>query len=212
MTKLYIAPGSCSFASHIVVRELQLDVDVIKVPLRHPDSLIHRVSPFGKVPALLTDQGVLITENTAVLPYLADLDSTQRLIASAGTPERAQIQSWLGFLSSEVHAGSFRIVNRAAELSPDEHVQQGIRQYGLKKLKNNFQVIENHLLNRTFLVDERLTVADIYLGVFLSWYARLDPAFDGLPNLQRAYRLFLALVSVQAAQDAETRLTAGVTA
>lgn len=212
MTTLYIAPGSCSFASHIVVQELKLNVQVEKVPLRHPDSLINRVSPFGKVPALVTDQGTLITENTALLPVLADLDSTQRLIAKAGSDERAQIQSWLGFLSSEIHAGSFRIVNRAAEFTPDEDAQKSIRQYGSKKLKDNFKVIEKHLANKTFLVGERLTVADIYLGIFLNWYARIDAEFKDLPNLQRAYQLFLALPSVQAAQDAEAALSLGATA
>lgn len=98
MSVLYIAPGTCAQAAHILVRELQLPIHIEKVALRTPDSPIHRVNPLGRVPALQLDDGTLITENTALLPYLADLSPDAGLLAAAGTTERAQIQSWIGYL------------------------------------------------------------------------------------------------------------------
>lgn len=204
MTTLYVSQGACSFAAHVTVKELNLDVDVVNVPLRTAESPIYSISPFGKVPAVVSDNDTLITENSAVLPFLADLDRNQRLIAKFGTDERAQIQAWLGFLSAEVHAGSFRIVNRAAEIHSDSEIQKTIRQYGLTKLKANLNVVEQHLADKPFLVAERLTVADLYLGVFLTWYARIDAEFNDFPRLQKAHQYFLNLPSVQAAKAAET--------
>ncbi|MOA02853.1 Glutathione S-transferase GST-6.0 [compost metagenome] len=55
MSVLYIAPGTCAQAAHILVRELQLPIGIEKVPLRTPDSPIHRVNPLGRVPALHLD-------------------------------------------------------------------------------------------------------------------------------------------------------------
>jgi len=199
MTNLYVSSGACSFAAHVTVKELNLPIQVVRVPLRNPDSLIYQISPFGKVPALLTDTKVLITENSSVLTFLADLDPTQRLIAPAGTERRALIQSWLGFLSSEVHSGSFRLINRAAEISLDKNAQEDIRQYGKQNLVNNLEIIERHLNGKDYLVGDELSVADLYLGVFLGWYERIDSEFKNLPTLLKARERFRNLPSVKEA-------------
>ncbi|WP_348945229.1 glutathione S-transferase N-terminal domain-containing protein [Chitinibacter sp. FCG-7] len=95
-TKLFIAPGACSFGTHIVARELKLPVEIVKVPLRTPESPIHQVNPLGRVPAVQLADGQVITENSAILPFLADLAPGTPLFAPAGSPERAKIQSWIG--------------------------------------------------------------------------------------------------------------------
>ena len=97
MTQLFIASGACSFGTHVVVRELNLPIEIVKVPLRTAESPIHQINPLGRVPALRLIDGQVITENSAILPYLADLVPDTLLFAPAGSAERAQIQSWIGY-------------------------------------------------------------------------------------------------------------------
>ena len=191
MSVLYIAPGTCAQAAHILVRELQLPIGIEKVPLRTPDSPIHRVNPLGRVPALQLDDGSLITENTAVLPYLADLKPEAGLFAPAGSTERAQTQSWIGYLSFDVHACGYRPFFRPDRYSPDTSSHSGIRSQALEQLLQAFTHVDRHLQGHDYLVGERYSIADIYLGMLASWLPRLHserPA--GLHDLERHQQSF----------------------
>ena len=60
------------------------------------------INPLGLVPALVLDDGTLLTENAAILGYLAD-----RYLAGRGRGPRARRQQWIGFVNSELHTGAF---------------------------------------------------------------------------------------------------------
>ncbi|HSC82452.1 MAG TPA: glutathione S-transferase N-terminal domain-containing protein, partial [Pseudomonas sp.] len=183
MSTLFISPGACSQASHIVLRELGLPIQVEQVALLTPDSPIHRINPLGRVPALQLDDGTLITENSAILPYLADQVPGTPLFAPAGSVERGLIQSWLGYLGSEVHAASFRPRNRPERYSADESAHPGIRAQAQVQLLKAFEHIERHLDGRQWLVGDRYSIADAYLGVFTGALQRLGGPFHELRAL-----------------------------
>lgn len=203
MPKLYIAPGACSLGTQIVVRELDLPVEIIKVKLRDPESAIRRINPLGKVPSLVLDDGTLITENSAILPYLADLKPEGGLLASVGSSERAQIQSWVAFAAAEIHAGAFRITNRGAQWLTDESAQEQLKNQGKVLLRKAFEHVDTHLAGREWLVGERFTLADAYVGVFVRWLDRFGDEFKDLANLQRFKAQYLARPSVIAALEFE---------
>ncbi len=79
------------------------------------------------MPALVIDDGTVITENTVVLPYLADLKPQGGLFAPLGSEERSKIQSWIGYLAFDVHAGCFRPIFRPDRYSADVSVPDGYR-------------------------------------------------------------------------------------
>ncbi|MBS4086375.1 glutathione S-transferase C-terminal domain-containing protein [Pseudomonas rustica] len=195
MTTLFIFPGACSFAAHVVIHELQLPISVERVTLGDPNSPYRQINPTGRVPALLLDNQTLLTENTAILPYLADLKPGTELFAPAGSVERAQIQGWLGYVATEVHVGAFRPINRPERYSADESAFPGIRQRALEQLSNALKPIEARLAQTEYLVGDRFTVADAYLGVFLGWSARVGVLND-FPALQAALGRFRARESV----------------
>lgn len=203
MSVLYVAPGACSLAAHSLVHELELPIQVEVVPLRTPDSPIHRINPLGRVPALSLDDGTLITENSAILPYLADLAPQAGLFAAAGSAERAQIQSWIGYLTSEVHVGGFRPLNRPERYSADAAAHPGIRAQAAEQLHQALAHVDRHLEGRLWLVGERYTVADAYLGVFAGWLPRLGERFADLRNLTRAREAFQARPATVRALAAE---------
>jgi len=98
--KLYYSPGACSMASHIVACEEGLPIGLEKVDLTTHKTArgedFTRINPKGYVPALLLDDGTLLTENTAVLPYLADAKPAAGLAPPSGTLARAHLEEWLG--------------------------------------------------------------------------------------------------------------------
>lgn len=203
MTTLFISPGACSLASHIAVRELGLPIQIEKVALRTPDSPIHAINPLGRVPALQLDDGTLITENSAILPYLADQVPDTPLFAPAGSAERAQIQSWLGYLSAEIHTATFRPLNRPERYSADESAHPGIRAQAQVQALKAFEHIEQHLSDRQWLVGERYTLADAYLGVFASWLLRIGGPFNELQAIARLREQWRARPAVQQALQVE---------
>ncbi|MBV2135131.1 glutathione S-transferase N-terminal domain-containing protein [Pseudomonas sp. MAP12] len=204
MSVLYIAPGTCAQAAHTLVRELELPVAIERVPLRTPDSPIHRVNPLGRVPALQLDDGTLITENSAILPYLADLKPQSGLFAPAGSAERAQIQSWIGYLAFEVHAGCLRPIFRPDRYSADESTHAGIRAQAIEQLHQALAHVDRHLQGRQWLVAERYTIADLYLGMFVGWLPRLgSERFADLQHLARAQQAFQARPATRQALDFE---------
>jgi glutathione S-transferase len=199
---LYAAPGACSFGAHVVLKELGIPHRIEIVQLRTPDSIINHVNPLGRVPALKTDSGEVITENSAILPYLADLKPEAGLNAPAGSVERAKIQEWIGFLNSDVH-GAFKPVNRPELYHPDPAEHEKVKAHTLPRLSGYLKLIDGRLAGKTWAVGERFTIADAYLGVFWTWLGRRGFDLSAYPNLAAFGTRFDARPAVQAALQAE---------
>ena len=116
--KLYTSPGSCSSASHIALLEAGADFELVKLNLRTDRKLpdgrhLNDIHPKGYVPVLELDDGSLLTENVAILQYIADQypDSpTSRRLLHVGAT-RAVHQLWItsvGTPSSLVGEASLR--------------------------------------------------------------------------------------------------------
>ena len=179
--KLYYLTGACSLASKIAVREAGLNVELVKVD-RHTkktsDGLdFHEVNPKGYVPTLTLDDGEVLTENVAVLEYIADRNPAAKLAPPAGTLERYRLTGWLAFIGSEVHKNFSPLFS--AEASDD------VKQYARRVLSKRLGYLEHTWGNRTFLMGEQFTVADGYLFTVLGWgvYVKLD--IGQWPQLKR---------------------------
>ena len=116
--KLFLKPGSCSLASHIVLEEIGRPYDTETVDLAKKLTAsgadFWAINPKGYVPALLLDDGDLLTEGPAILQYLADLAPELQLAPANGSKARYQLQSWLTFIGTEVHKNFSPFFNPAA--------------------------------------------------------------------------------------------------
>src|SRR5258706_4832090 len=105
--KLYYSPGACSMAAHIVAREAGYQLDMVKVDLASKKTAggddYWKVNPKGYVPALVLDDGQVITEDAVICQYLADRRPDLRLIAPCGTMERYRQLEAFNFAATEVH-------------------------------------------------------------------------------------------------------------
>lgn len=115
--KLYYAPDTCSLSPHIVLRELALEFELVKVDNRSKLTSDGRdfrlINPKGYVAALELDDGQILTEGPAIVQYLADLRPESGLAPPAGSWARVRLQEWLNFITSEIHAGSALLFNQA---------------------------------------------------------------------------------------------------
>ncbi len=162
--KLYFIPFACSLASRIATEEAGLDADFIQVlPGRTlPDGGdFLAVSPMGYVPALQTQSGLTLTENPAVLQYIADNAEEGVLAPALFSEERYRMQLWLNFVSTEVHKAVFAPLF-AKESSDAEKAA------ALGRVAKPFTVLSEHLVDRAHL-GATFTVADAYLLSVLNW-------------------------------------------
>jgi len=115
--KLYHAPGACSLAVHIALRESGLPFDLVKVDLathRLDDGSDYtRISPRGYVPLLELDNGERLTEGPAIVQYIADQAPGKKLAPPNGSFERYRLQEWLNFITAELHKGFSPLFNPA---------------------------------------------------------------------------------------------------
>lgn len=170
---LYFSPMACSMATRIAAYEAGAPINFIEVdnkatPKRTRDGApFLPINPTGQVPVLRNDDGELISENVVILQYLADQFPASGLIPPDGHARR-RVQSWLSFISTELHATTFRVL-LAAKTS--EEAKALARTSAASRLA----VLEAHLSGREFL-QGGFGVADAYLFVMLVWaqYVGLD--------------------------------------
>ena len=179
--KLYYFTGACSLASNISLREAGLPFELVKVDRRTKkaaDGLdFNEVNPKGYVPALRLDNGEVLTENIAVLQYIADRNPAAKLAPAAGTMERYRLVEWLAFISSEIHK-SFSPLFR-------EDAHDEVKQYASKLLAGRLDYLNRAIGNRPFLMGEQFTVADAYLFTVLGWGRYVNVDLGKWPQLQR---------------------------
>jgi glutathione S-transferase len=163
---LYFAPLSCSLASRIVLYESGQDAGFHEVVLSTKQTKDGRdywaINPKGQVPALVTDDGDILTEGPAVLQYLADRAPDAHLAPPAGTLERTRLHQWLNFISSEVHKGVFYLLFNPA-------VPAEAKEFARDMLPARYDVLARHLEGRDYLVGEDFTAADAYLVTTFGW-------------------------------------------
>lgn len=197
--RLHHAPMACSLASRLALIEAGLPHEIVFVHTTRGEQKTEaylRINPRGKVPALETTEGV-ITESTAILPYIADLIPGKALLPPPHSFERAQAQAWLSYLSSTVHAAYGGL------LRPD---LAAVREVFQAQLVQALTSIDAHLEGREFLL-ERFSVCDLYLLVFAMWRAIAGP-LPAMPHLDAFQMRMLARPGIGPTIGEEMRLRA----
>lgn len=201
--KLYYSPGTCSLSPHIVAREADIPVDLVRVdirsnPHRTADGADYALTITGKgyVPALELDDGAVLTEGAAIVQYLADYAPESGLAPPAGTFERYRLVEWLSFIGSELHKMF------SPWLFHPEHGEQAAG-VARGKIGERFAFIDRHLQDRRYLLGDRFTVADAYLFTIASWSRLVGIDLAAWPSLAAYADRIAARPAVQDAMRAE---------
>ncbi len=117
--KLYYSPGACSLSPHIVAAEAGIALDLEAVDLKTHTTKAgqdyYAVNPKGYVPALMTDDGALLTQGPAIVQYLADLKPASGLLVPVGDFKRYKSVEWLTFTNSEIHKSFSPLFGKATD-------------------------------------------------------------------------------------------------
>jgi glutathione S-transferase len=197
--KLYYAPGACSMAVHIVLREAGYAFDLESVDLRAGTLADGRdyaaINPKGYVPALALDNGQFLTEVTAILQYLADLRPDRKLSMRPPDLAHYRLLEWLNFISTEVHKTLGALFN--------PQLPATCRAVPIALLQRRCDWVASALGAGPFLMGAHYTIADPYLFTVLNWTSVLDIDLRPWPALQDYLGRVAARPAVQATLKAE---------
>jgi glutathione S-transferase len=178
MIRLFYSQGSCSLASHIALEEAGAAYETVRTNVamgdqRKPDYLA--INPKGRVPALMTDQGIL-TETVAILGYIAATFPQARL-APTDPWAFAQAQAFNSYLASTVHVAHAHR-HRGYRWADQETSFEDMRRKVPQTMSDCFALIEAELLKGPWVMGEQYTVCDGYLFTIAAWLEGdgVDPA------------------------------------
>ena len=196
--KLYFAPMTCSLSPHIVLRELGLPFELVRVnnqSKRTADGRDFReINPKGYVAALQLDNGEVLTEGPAIVQFLVDQVPGNTLAPANGTWERARLQEHLNFISTEIHGASAPLFN--AQIPPT------VKTIFQDKLFKRLDYLNRTLADQDYLMGT-FGVADAYLFTVLTWLPTFNIDIEHWPALARYMQRIAARPSVLAAMAAE---------
>jgi len=192
MLTLYYAPGTCSLATRIALIDAGAEytskrLDFSKGEQRTAEFLA--LNPKGRVPALATDHG-LLTENTALLIYVAQTWPAARLAPLDNPVAMAHLQAFNSYLSSTVHVAHAHGY-RGNRWTDDPAAIQAMKAYVPTSMTAALSLVETHFLQGPFVMGDSYTVADAYLFTMSLWIEGdgVDPA--ALPRIM-AHRAMMA--------------------
>lgn len=190
--KLYYAPGACSLAPHIVIREAGLDAALDKVTFNGAERRTesggdyYKINPQGAVPALELDSGDVLTEAQVLLQYLASLAPQKQLAPSEGLA-RWRFLEMLNFIATELHKGTGPLFKK-----PSDDVREATK----ANLVSRYKLLEQKLGDNEYLLGA-FTAADAYAFVVLNWARKFE--VDVPAGLKAYFARVIARPAVQQA-------------
>jgi glutathione S-transferase len=200
---LYFSPLACSLATRIAFYEAGAEANFIEVDPKTKEVLrdgsdFRKVNPLGLVPTLRTDDGTVLTENAAILQYVADHFPDAGIATGPGM-ERSRLHQWLCFIGTELHKGLFvPLLDKKAV--PD------VKSWVLNKNLSRLDYLEDYLKGRDYLLDH-FSVADAYLVTVINWTMATPPVeLARWPVLKAYYERLRARPSIAKAIAEEFEL------
>lgn len=178
--KLYYSPGACSMATHIVAREAGYTLDLEKVDIPNKKTAdggdYWKVNPKGYVPALMLDDGQVMTEVGVICQYLGDKKPESGLVAEFGTMQRYRQMEALNFAATEVHKQIGALFN--PKMTPE------MKEVQIGTIERRFDALEKMLDGKQYIAGDQFTAADAYLFTVLNWTKMHNIDLGKWPNIK----------------------------
>ncbi|HZW21345.1 glutathione transferase GstA [Noviherbaspirillum sp.] len=197
--KLYFSPGVCSLAPHIALREagLPFTLELVDTNTRLTASGADylEVNPNGYVPAFEAEPGFVLTEGPAIMQYIADRAPESGLAPPPGSAQRYRLQSWLNFITSEIHKGFSPLFKPGMPAEAKTMFKE--------QLAQRFDHVEKHLARHDYLLGNSFSIADAYLFVTTGWSGFVGIDLNRWPAILAFRERVQSRPSVQEAMRAE---------
>lgn len=199
--KLYTMPGACSTACHISLHwsGAPFAVQVLARDELKSDAYL-AINPSGSVPTLV-DGDFVLTQNAAIVGYIADLHLAAGLAGDGSARQRAEATRWLAFCNADVHP-AFHPLFGPARFIADEAQFDALKAAARTRLRGLYERADRQLADREWIAGFR-SYADPYLYITLRWAAKTGVDLTGLDHLAAFVRRMESDAGVQAALKAE---------
>lgn len=181
--KLYYSPNTCASADHIVLEWIGKPYETQRLSREERAMPAFKaINPAGAVPVLEVD-GWVLTQNAAILNYLADTHPEAKLGGDGTAKGRAEVNRWLAFVNSDVHP-TFKPLFGATAFLEDAATIDKTKENAKASLRKLFERADTQLAGNDWIAGTR-SIADPYLYVTLRWAKGTGVDLSGLDNLAR---------------------------
>lgn len=189
---LYYAPGTCAMACHIALEQVGADYEARRVDFssneqQSADYL--SVNPKGRVPALVTERGVL-TETPAILGYICQMHLESGLAPVNDPFEFARVQAFNSYLCSTVHVAHAHGM-RGYRWADDAAAIEAMKKKVPDSMGACFEFIEQELLEGPWVMGANYTVCDPYLFTLSRWLEGDGVDIDRFPKVAAHHQRML---------------------
>lgn len=201
MIQLYTKPGACSSADHIALKWAGLphqEKVVTATQMKEPEFLA--LNPAGSVPVLV-DGDFVLTQNAAIMGYIADSAPESGLAGDGSKEQRAQAMRWLAYVNSDLHP-AFKPMFSPQAYDPEPAQAEIVKDTARARVQAILGSAEKQLTDQEWLAGFR-SVADPYLYITLRWAVAMGIDFGVLPHLKAFMQRMEADPGVQHVFQAE---------
>ncbi len=200
MLKIFAANGSIALASVILLEEVEADYELSVLDFsrnEQKEAAYQAVNPKGRVPALITESGIL-TETPAILLYIAQRFGSDSLVGAHDPFIFAKIQEFNSYLASTVHVAHAHRM-RGTRWTDDPHALEALKKKIPESMTAVMRLIEDDFLKGPWVHGEAYTICDPYLFTICSWLESDGVDIATLPRLMTHYQGMLDRPATQAA-------------
>lgn len=199
MPKLYYTSTSCGAANFITAKlsGVTIDCEQVDIPTHKTSSGVdfYTINPKGNVPTLVLDDGKILNENAATLQYIADLDDQHELLPAVGQVARYEVINALSYVGTEYHKTVGNLFNPT--------IAAEVKEYFLKQSAVKLTYLNDVVLkDKNYLANDKLSIADVYLYICLSWSGYLGIDLAAYPHVQAFFQRVGDLDGVKVAHEA----------
>lgn len=199
--KLYSKPGACSTAVHMALEwtGTPYEVEILDgASMKAPAFLA--INPAGAVPALV-DGDFVLTQNAAIMGYIADTRPQAGLAGDGSPRQRAEAVRWLSFVNSDLHP-AFKPMFAAARYTTDEAGQDAVKAAARTQVRKLMETADARLAANDWLAGFR-SFADPYFYMTVRWAHATGVDMSGLDAIAAFKARMEADPGVRAALSAE---------
>jgi glutathione S-transferase len=170
MLTFFYSTGTCSTAVHIAFAEAGIEFKGVEVSWQRKVNLdeLAAVNPLGQVPALVDEEGRVLTQTIAILEFIANRAKEKKLMPESGTWQRSQAMGWLAFIGADLQK-SFAPMFYAPHWTKDEATQTAIKQSVVDSIDKHLAYIDQKLAGSEYLLGNQFSVADAHLFTVVGW-------------------------------------------
>jgi glutathione S-transferase len=205
MITLYYHRGACSTSNHFALEEAGVDYQAIEVHLDRLDDptaiKVRELNPMAMTPVLVLEDGTVLTQNAATLAYIADLVPGKNLLPARNTVERAQAESWLSFVASDLHPTIIEYIYKALPATGEQ--KERTRALYDQRAARRLKVLEDRLADQDYILGDRYSVIDGYALVVLNWSVPADLSLAPYPNIRAYMERLEARPAIRRVREAE---------